>query len=314
MTKKPDGTVAPSSNPGSQPQAPRKDIQAHVPDDGSVAQHQGTGSRPRPSRFVLDLAFRSWQRFREIDGIDRAMGLASRAFVSILPLLLVLNSVLPFDRRSLKDTLGGKIGLSPSATRAIEQLVAPRGEVRNQLTIFGCILLLVSALSFMRMLQQLYERIWLLPPLRGVRGAPWGLGGVTSLILYFILVAVTGALVRHLPVSSLWSALINLAVGTALWLCIPYVVLARRITVRRLLPGAMLTAFGMTALNAGMTIYLPLSITSHVQRYGPIGVVFAVLYWFVAVAFVVEGAGVAGAVYGESEPYASRHETAELAT
>ena len=34
----------------------------------------------------------------------------------------------------------------------------------------------------------------------------------------------------------------------------------------------------------------------------------------VAVAFVVEGAGVAGAVYGESEPYASRHETAELAT
>jgi membrane protein len=69
-----------------------------------------------------------------------------------------------------------------------------------------------------------------------------------------------------------------------------------------LLPGAVCTAVGLLGLSIAMQIYLPGAIVSNSDRYGPIGVVFALLSYLIGFSVVMLG----GPLVGETW-YTRRH-------
>ena len=67
----------------------------------------------------------------------------------------------------------------------------------------------------------------------------------------------------------------------------PYLLLGRRIRWQRLVPSATLTAIGMAGIAVWSVIWMPHTFASSAAQFGVIGIGFALLTWFVAVAVVI---------------------------
>lgn len=92
------------------------------------------------------------------------------------------------------------------------------------------------------------------------------------------------------------SAIVALVFAAVIWLCIPWVLLSRRVPWRALVP---------TALAIGGLIYMPRSMASSAASYGTIGVAIALVSWFVAAGFDLVGGTAVGAFIAEARPSAA---------
>jgi membrane protein len=241
--------------------------------------------------FPLQLG-RDWAvRFVQLQGFDRAVALAGQAFTALIPLLIVYTALVSkATGRDFADALIRVFGLSGSAATDLHHAFAPAGEVQSEVSAFGVLLLIVSALSFARALQRLYQLAWDQSSL-GLKAAKWGL---------IWLALVIGVLtVRPLIVSGMGDLVrlvISLAIAGVAWLLTPFVLLARRVAWRRLVPTAALTAVGMTGLGVCSAVWMPRTVATSAQQFGVIGVAFAMLSWLVGAGIVLVLAAAGGAV------------------
>ena len=72
--------------------------------------------------------------------------------------------------------------------------------------------------------------------------------------------------------------------------------LGGRTAYRRLVPGAVATTAGLAGLSLFNSVYLSSSITQNFDKYGPIGVVFALLSWLIGFNVLIIVAVVFGVV------------------
>jgi membrane protein len=230
------------------------------------------------------------ERLAAVQAVDRAVALGALAFSALFPLLIVYSSIVPrVDSRYFGEEIVTRLKLSGAAAESVRQVFAPATTVAGSVTVLGIVLVIASALSLARALQRLYELSYELPG-AGIRGTPWHLLWIALIPLYLSvrpLVAGVGG--------GAWHAAGSLLLGVAAWLATPYVLLGRRLEWRALLPGAALTATGMTALGFFSLLYLPHSISSSADQFGAIGVAFALLSWLVLAGFVLVGGATAGA-------------------
>jgi membrane protein len=187
-----------------------------------------------------------------------------------------------------------RFGLDGSAAEAVERAFAAPAE-GTSLTIVGVLVVMVSALSFTRALQRLFERTWN-QTARGVRATSWGLGWLALFVLYWTLFPVVDDTFKG---ALDW--IISLGGTFAFWLATPYLLLARRVPWERLILQGALTAVGMTALAAGTAIYAPRALNSSAAEFGTIGVAFSLLTVLWAGGFVLVVAAALG-----SYPYVAR--------
>jgi membrane protein len=227
--------------------------------------------------------FREWlDRFVQVQGIDRAMAIAAQGYSAFLPIMIVYASVLPrSDNKSFADLLVDRFELRGAAAASVTQAFAPAGEVQSSVTALGLILLLVSTLSFTRGLQRLYELAFGLRTL-GMRNTPRAIYWLAFVAVYFAVRPVVTA-----PFHGSLRVGVTIGLGVALWLITPYLLLGRRVRWLRLLPGAVLTAIGMTGVAIWSVIFMPHQLASSAAQFGVIGIGFAMLTWFVAVAAVI---------------------------
>jgi membrane protein len=93
-----------------------------------------------------------------------------------------------------------------------------------------------------------------------------------------------------------WLPLVVLAPAVFLWAWwTQHVLLGGRVGWRPLLPGAITITAGLYALRAGAQLSLSPSISDNYDRYGPIGIVFVLLSWFIGFGVVMLGGAVVGA-------------------
>jgi membrane protein len=244
-----------------------------------------------PVDAAMDFA-RDWiERFLAVQGIDRTMAVAAQAYTALIPLLIVYSSILPRRRnRSFADTLIESFDLRGSTAGAVREAFAPSGTVESSLTVLGVVLLLVSALSFTRGLQRLYEGAFGLPSL-GMRNTKWG--------LMWLGVVCVSAILRPLVLGGLSGnveLIGSLALSGALWLATPYLLLGRRLHWTKLAPVAVLSTIGMTGVGIWSVIWMPHTIAASARQFGVIGVGFALLTYLVAVAGVLVAAATGGAL------------------
>jgi membrane protein len=233
-------------------------------------------------RWLLDPLVR-------VNFIDRSLALGAQAFGALIPLLIVVQAAEP-GHASLADDLIDRFGLTGAAADTVRTAFSPPVDEAT-LTALGIFVLVVSALSFTRRLQRLYEDTWSLPA-RGMRGTGWGLAWIACFAVYGVLHPALDDVLQGIA-----GVLTSLSGALMIGLITPYVLLGRRVRAGALLRQAALTAVGLTALGIWTAIYMPRAIGSSAASYGVIGVAFALLTWLWGLGIVL----VCAAVYGSPQ-------------
>lgn len=234
-------------------------------------------------------------RLVEIQFVDRSIALGSLGFTALVPLLVIASAFLP-GTDGLANELISRFHLHGSTAQLVREVFAQPDAVRQSISWLGVALLVGAALSFTRGLQRVYERAWRLDA-RGLAGTRAGLIWIGCIVVWSTLFSAAREWLLGLtgPVASL---IVLLTGDAVLWLWSPWILLARRVDWRRLVPTALLTAVAMTAISVGSVIYMPEAIGRSATHYGPIGIAIALVSWLVGVGFALTVCAGIGAVLG----------------
>ncbi|MFF8845566.1 YhjD/YihY/BrkB family envelope integrity protein [Streptomyces sp. NPDC015127] len=238
-----------------------------------------------------------WYRGREMELLHRAMGFAALAFVTLVPLLIVVAAADPVSAEGFARWLGQALGVSPESQRQVEELFGMPGQALQRTTAFGLAALAVFGLTFGSAVQTGYEKVWDLPTARWHtmwRHVVW-----LALLIFFVLVFVN---VPSPGESALVIVLATIAdlLGTILFFWVSQrLLLGGRVRWRALLPGAVATAVSLLGLRIfSQVVFSPL-IASNAVTYGPFGTVLVLQSWLVGVGVVVYGGAIAGRLVHE---------------
>ena len=234
------------------------------------------------------------ERFVAVQGLDRAMALAAQAFTTLLPLLVVYGAVVPSPSgNDFADRVVDQLDLRGAAATSVHQAFASTSDTVGSVTALGLVLLVISALSFTRGLQRLFEGAYRLDKL-GLRGTVPGLEWLAFLAILLTIRPLFFGFLHGLA-----AVILELAFSAMLWLATPFLLLGRRLAWGRLVPGALLTMVGMAGLSVAGAIYLPHSITSLSKQFGFIGIAFALVSWLFAAGSVLVATASIAAVIDE---------------
>lgn len=236
------------------------------------------------ARFEQSLAGEILDEMVRIEVIDRALALASKLFVAVIPLSIILKAIVP-GSGSFGQDLVVRLGLSGLGARATRMLFATGGEVRGAVSVIGVVIVLYSALSFTRALQRVYLNVWRLHPQPFdalARQVVWMVG----FVVYSALLSPLHDLEHGNNLGILY-AVSAIALGASFWVWTPYVLLGKRIHWRRMLPTGLLTAAGISLYSIATALFLPAIFTRNAERYGLIGIAFGLVTWLFAYAGVV---------------------------
>jgi membrane protein len=248
------------------------------------------------ARFERSLAGEIVSELVRIEAIDRSLALASKLFVAVIPLSIILRAITP-GRENFGDDLVMRLGLSGLGASATRTLFASGGEVRGAVSVIGLAILLYSVLSFTRALQRIYLQVWRLRPQLPdalLRQATW----IVGFILYTVVLAPVRDFEHKHDIATLYAPS-AIALGAAFWLWTPHILLGKRIPWRRLVPTSLLTTVGVTLYSVGTALFLPAIFTRNAERYGLIGIAFGLVTWLVAYAAVVVVSAVVGGTWDQ---------------
>ena len=228
--------------------------------------------------------------------VDRSVALGSLGFTALVPLLVIASAFLP-GTDGLSSELIRRFHLRGDTADLVNEVFAQPDAVRQSISWLGVLLLIFATLSFTRALQRVYEHAWRLEA-RGIAGTRAGLIWIGGIVVWSTLFAAVRDWLLGLtgPVGSLT---VLLAGNAALWLWSPWILLARRVDWRPLVPTALLTSVAMTTISIGSVIYMPEAIGRAATHYGLIGIAIALVSWLVGIGFALTVSAGVGAVLGE---------------
>jgi membrane protein len=250
-------------------------------------------------------ALRPWWVWRwfvrslEVEVLDRSIAIAAKAFVALVPFVVVVITLLPEGvqdqiRAGSRERLGISNGLSESVSSALPDPTALSGGFG----VAGFLLLVFYATSFGTSLQRVYQRTWRRPAREraGRLGIfQWLLAFVAFLtLLSFLRGAISGA------GGTLLTLLMSLIVGSVVWAWTARVLMGRRVRMRPLLVTGFLTQSALLAYGAVAYVWLPASVAVNEARFGLFGVFLSLISWFVGASFVVILAATLGVTIAES--------------
>jgi membrane protein len=237
----------------------------------------------RPGRYAVALI--------DMRVVDRSLALASKLFIAILP-LSILSTAIVADR-GFGDQIVYRLHLTGTGADAAHALFAAPAQVQSAAGLLGLLILVSSVLSFARALERVYLDCWGLAPVKAaVRGRLVWLAGFC---LYMAITAPLHAALDALDAPGL-TGLVSAVVGGLLFLWTPYILLGRRVEWRRLAPTAAISGASVLAFGVGSIIFMPRIVSHDAERYGYIGVAFAMVTWMFCLAAVIIAAAVLGAL------------------
>ncbi|MBJ7454328.1 MAG: YihY/virulence factor BrkB family protein [Blastococcus sp.] len=233
------------------------------------------------TRLETTFPGRSIGHFVALQGLDRAVVLASQAFTALIPLLILVTALAPADRSDVvAEAIVRRFALTGESAAAVTQLFASTGS--GSIGVLSVFLLLFSGISLARRLQRMYLQAWAVQAPPGVGGAVNAAMGLAVLILGIGLLYAARSLVGSVLVAP-----VSAVAGFVVWLSVPWLLLDRRISWRRLIPSAALTAAGTSIYGVASTIYMPRLFASYSERYGLFGVTLALIGWLLCIALIV---------------------------
>ena len=257
-------------------------------------------SRQQPG--VLGLLLAVQERFRDIRGQNAASALTLSLFLSIFPLILVAVSVLGFvsagDPNFVKDTIDS-LNLTGEAQKIFTNAVNSAQENRGAVGIVGLITGVWAGLGVATALQVAANVPWQVAG-RGIMDKAIGLLFLLGAVVLFIGTGVASWAIGLLPS---WLAIVGevvpFAVSVLLFVWMYWLLCRYKLTVRQVLPGAVVAAVGVEVLKLLAIYWLPGVIAKSQGIYGSIGVVFGIFAWLLIFGKVVLYASVLNVVLEE---------------
>jgi membrane protein len=235
------------------------------------------------------------RRFVAVEGSQQGTLLAAQAFTSLIPLLVLLAAFSP-GPGDLADQIVMRFGLTGEAEASARALFKSAGDTRSAVTVVSVGVLIVSATSFARVMQRMFERVHGVP--RSTLREAWrALAWLAGFAVWVLASGPLRALVDGTG-EVVVVATASMAAGFALWLGTPFVLL-RDADWRRLVPGAAVTAVLTSLAGAVSAFYVPILMGWSAERYGLIGIALSLQSWLVVMGLVVVSGTVVGAVVGE---------------
>jgi uncharacterized BrkB/YihY/UPF0761 family membrane protein len=244
-------------------------------------------------------ALRAVNRFQRIVGFDRAVALASSALTALIPLTLLVGAILPqLGGQDTAERIIDRYDLTGGGAEAVRDIFSPAGGTSTSIGLVGAVLLIVAVLSFTRGMQRLFEQSWELAPL-SVRNTLNGLRWAAALALYLGISGwIHGVLGRGRL--DLTASLVIMPLSGAFFVWSGWILSARRIPWRDLVPFGVIGAVAETCYSVGAAVYVPHLFSTYATRYGVIGAVFAMISsLFCVMLIIVASAAVGREVHDE---------------
>jgi membrane protein len=238
-------------------------------------------------------ALRVVNRFQRIAGFDRAMALASGALTALISLEVLVGTFLTADAGdAFADRIVERYDLSGGGAEAVRDIFAPAGGTTTSVSVIGALLLLLAVLSFTRAAQRLFEQTWELGSLT-VRNTLNGLRWAAALVAYMLVTGWIHAFVGRGGLE-VGAALLTLPLTALLLGWGGWVLSAKRIGWRNLVPFALIASALTAAYSVGASVYVPHLFSTYATRYGAIGAVLAIISTLFCVTLAVVGSAAIG--------------------
>lgn len=231
----------------------------------------------------VNTALRVQKRFDEVHGNYLGAAVTLTAFLSLFPLMLAVVGIVGLVSRNATDLPGTvieRLGIrDDTTTTMLRNAFATAENSGKAASVIGILGLLWSGLGLVAAFQFAFDSVWQAPG-RGIKDKLYGLAWLGGASLIFLASFAVTFLLGRLP-GPAWPVAIvgSLLVGVPLWMWTFKALTNRGVGWKPLLPGAVLGAVGMQALQTLGGVYVPKVVSSSSALYGSIGVVFAILAW-----------------------------------
>ena len=245
-------------------------------------------------RVWHDLRFKDLYRSgKEFELMQRAMGFAALAILTMIPLLIVIAAASPAAHHGLAVWVIYGMGLTGSSADAVTRLFSAPTRVLGTTSVFSVLLLGVAGVSFAGSVQAGFERIWGLPagPWHKIwRQAVW----LAALIAYIFADATVGTETHGGLAETAGRMAVAVVLGIAFfWWGLRFLI-GGRVSYLAAMPGAVATIVCLAGLRAFSGLVFEPLIARNAVSYGALGTVLIVQSWLIGVGWVVYGSQLFG--------------------
>jgi membrane protein len=265
--------------------------------DSAARGRTGWLARPKVAakqRYTGSAVERAWTRLSDLDFINRGMLLAAILLLCFFPFLIIINAL---AGRDAVAGLSRHLGLNKEAATDLSHLFTSTSATADALTVSSYVFFVLGAIAVAASLQELYESVFDLEH-RGMKGLLRELIWLGVVILGSLLAGWLGPQINS-GAGPILLGLVAFVSLTAFWWFTLWFLLSQRVRWRKLLPSATATALCWIGMEIVFAHIFSDTIISNNDKYGPIGIVFALMSWLIAIGVVTILGAVVGIVWSE---------------
>jgi membrane protein len=250
---------------------------------------------------------------REFELMQRALGFAALALLTVIPLLILVAAAGPAPHRGLAGWVVYGMGLAGSSADAVTRLFSAPGRVLGTTSVFSALVLSVSGVALAGSVQAGFERIW------GLLAGPWHkiwrqAVWLAALIAYLYAAATVGSVTNTGVAESAVRVAVAVVLGVVFfWWGLRFLI-GGRVSYLAALPGAVATLVGLTGLRAFSGLVFEPLIVRNAVSYGALGTVLIVQSWLIGVGWVVYAGQLFGRWFYDSWLQAWAHRRSDRET
>ena len=233
------------------------------------------------ARYAGSWAEYLWRRLDAADFMNQAMLLAATLLLCAVPFLLIATAL---AGRSAVSGMTLRLGLNQQAAADMGHLFTSTSATDSAVTGLSWVFFILAGIAAATGIQRLYQQVFGLDP-QGTRDKLRALIWLAVVVGWLFLGGTLGpGFYASAPV--LWW-IVNIPAFIGFWWFTMWFLLGGRVRWRQLVPGAVATgAFWIGMLVVFHVIFSGMVI-SYDQKYGPIGIIFALMSFFIAIGVVI---------------------------
>ncbi|WP_208693215.1 YihY/virulence factor BrkB family protein [Streptomyces sp. CB01881] len=225
-----------------------------------------------------------------MDFLGQAIQLAATLLLCALPFMIITSAL---AGRPAVSTLMLRLGLNQQAAADFNHLFNSSAATSSAVTGLSWVFFILGGLASAGSIQRLYQRVF---QLRGQARDPLRALVWLAVLVGWAALGTSAGPGIHAGAPVLWW-IINVPAFMAFWWFTMWFLLGGRIPGRRLVPCAVATSTFWIGMLVVFHFTFSDMIISYDQKYGPIGVVLALMSFFIAIGVVITLGAVTGMMW-----------------
>jgi len=243
--------------------------------------------------------WRVWERLLENEFVDRSVALASKAFISFFPTIIVVGSFAPHSiRESMFNAIREHAGVKGAGATTFKEAFRSADDVRKATGILGLLFTFFFINSFTTALSRVYVKAWRRPRIGRVSGYALGATWLVGIVVYFALIGALRAILFGGPKTAAF-AVFAIAGAVGMWWLTPWLMLGRQVRLRVLATTAVITGVALTIYGASASLWMPRTLAKNQQQFGFFGIALSLVTWLSGAAIIIVVGACAGPVVAE---------------